>query len=82
MLDKFPAWARHFAIVMGAVLLAAVSEQINNGGFDLDSLGKAVVAGLVAQGLLWITPLTRQYGVGAPPPPGEPVINPDLPPVT
>lgn len=76
MLDTIPAWQRHLAIVVGTVVLGAISQAIAAGQFDLATVGAAVLSGLVAQGTLWLTALTRQYGVGAPPPPGQPVIDP------
>ena len=74
-LDQYPAWVRHLVIVVGTVVLGAVSQAIAAQKFDAATIGAAIVSGLVAQALLWLTALTRQYGVGAPPPAGEPVIE-------
>jgi uncharacterized membrane protein len=79
-LDKLPAWLRHLLIVVGVAALTTISQGFSNGGVDHISwkdVLNAVVAAAVGYGLLALTPLTRQYGVGAPPPPGEPVIEGD-----
>lgn len=74
MLDKLPAWVRHLAIVVGAVFLGTVAETIiASGGVSsvnwaaslLSAVDTAAVAGASAALLLWLTPATRQYGVGS-----------------
>lgn len=86
MLDKIPASARHALIVLLAAVLTTVGQVFSNHqstGADLTlsdvlwGLGAAVVTQL----LLWVTPLTQQYGVGAANPPVVPEITPGNPPV-
>lgn len=76
MLDKLPAWVRHLAIVVGAVFLGTVAETIiASGGVSsvnwaaalLQALDTAAVAGAATAAVLWLTPATRQYGVGSAP---------------
>lgn len=73
MLDRLPAWARHIAIVFGAVFGGSVANAIVTGGgvTSLDwitTLRTAVDLGAVSTAtavlVLWLTPLTRQYGIG------------------
>lgn len=69
-LDKIPASVRHSLIVLLAAVLTTLSQVFagHQGGDDLTlsdvlwGLGAAVVTQLI----LVITPLTQQYGVGAP----------------
>lgn len=76
MLDKLPAWVRHLAIVVGAVFLGTVAETIiASGGVSsvnwaaalLQAVDTAAVAGASAAAFLWLTPATKQYGVGSAP---------------
>lgn len=62
MLDKIPAEVRHILIMLIAALLGWASDNVLNLGLSplLASLAGVVVGTL----LLYITPLTRQYGVG------------------
>ena len=75
MLDNLPAWLRHLTIVVGAVFLGTVAEAIiSSGGVSsLDVVATlvaacdaATVAGASVAAILWLTPATRQYGVGTP----------------
>lgn len=75
MLDNLPAWLRHLTIVVGAVFLGTVAETIiSSGGVSgIDwaatlvlASDAATVAGASVAAVLWLTPATRQYGVGAP----------------
>ena len=64
MLDKLPAWARHLIILLAPGVLTFVSSTIVPG---LQAKGGvyATLAGLVAFGVLYVTPwFTTQYGVG------------------
>lgn len=73
MLDSLPAWARHLVILgISAVLYTVASAVVAaNGasGLDWATLGTtALDAGAVAvatSGLLYLTKLTTQYGVGS-----------------
>lgn len=74
MLDRLPAWARHLLIVAGSVFLAGVvSAVVDAGGVTgvdwpanlIADLNAAAVAVATASAALWLTPLTRQYGIGA-----------------
>ena len=76
MLDQLPAWLRHLVIVVGAVLLGTVAETIiASGGVSsvnwvetlLAAVDTAAVAGATTALFLWLTPATRQYGVGSAP---------------
>jgi hypothetical protein len=62
MLDKIPAEARHILIMLLAAVLGWASDNILNLGLPplVASLAGVVVGTLI----LWITPLTRQYGIG------------------
>jgi hypothetical protein len=62
MLDKIPAEVRHILIMLIAALLGWASDNVLNLGLSplLASLAGVVVGTL----LLYVTPLTRQYGVG------------------
>jgi hypothetical protein len=64
MLDHLPAWARHLLIALISALLAwAASDLVP---ILTDRGGLAAVAGAVLTSILLVlTPLVRQYGVGA-----------------
>lgn len=74
MLDNLPAWARHLLIVFGAAFGGSVASAIiaSAGVSTLDwplvlvgALDIAAVSTATTAAALWLTPLTRQYGVGA-----------------
>lgn len=62
MLDKVSPELRHFFIGLLAALLAVASEHISD--FNLSPVIGALVGAAIGYGLLWVTPLVRQYGVG------------------
>lgn len=79
-LDRLPAWLRHAIIVFVAAflgdLLPVVWGAFSSGGFAalsvldwsgllVDALEDSITATVTASGVLGLTPLTRQYGVGA-----------------
>ena len=62
MLDKIPAETRHIVIMLLAAVLGWASDNVLNLGLNplVASLAGVVIGTLV----LWVTPLTRQYGIG------------------
>lgn len=75
MLDRLPAWARHALIIAGSTFLAVVGKAILDAGgvtgLDVNAtaaaaLNQAAVAVVLGSGLLALTPLSRQYGIGSP----------------
>ena len=66
-LDKLPAQLRHLVILVTPVLLGWVTSDFlpwfSGRSPALAGLAAAIVTGLG----LWLTPLTKQYGVGAEP---------------
>ena len=80
LLDKIPASVRHSLIVLAAAVLTTASQVFSNhqaNGTDLTAADIAwgLGAAIVTQLLLWVTPLTTQYGVGSTTPPAPPVID-------
>jgi hypothetical protein len=80
MLDRLPAWGRHLlvlavlapllaglAIVLGAVIAAGGVDVDWSGTLKiaLDAVAVSAAGGLLSWCGLYLTPLTRQYGVGA-----------------
>ena len=64
MLDRFPPAVRHLLLMLLAAVLTWLSmDFVPNITGPLAAVGGAVVSILLA----WVTPLTRQYGVGSPP---------------
>jgi hypothetical protein len=61
MLDKVSPQLRHFLIGLLAAVLAAASQHI--GDLNLNPAIGALVGAAIGYGLLWVTPLTKQYGV-------------------
>lgn len=73
MLDKLPAWARHAVIVfggafasvvVGAIITAKGVTNIDWAVTAMDALNYGALATALSISALYITPLTRQYGVG------------------
>jgi hypothetical protein len=62
MLDRIPAEARHIFIMLLAAVLGWASDNVLNLGLPplVASLAGVVVGTLI----LWVTPMTRQYGIG------------------
>jgi len=67
MLDKLPAWLRHAAISLGATAALALIDHYQTGtaGLGLPPAAAVALAAVLPTLALWLTPLTRQYGVGA-----------------
>lgn len=85
MLDNIPASVRHAVIVALAAVLTTAGQvfsnhQANGTGLTLSDIAWGLGAAVVTQLLLWVTPLTQQYGVGAANPPAIPEITADVPP--
>jgi hypothetical protein len=75
MLDKLPAQVRHILIAVIGSVLTLVVKWFNSGINPLDfsngqwqQLINVAVAAACTSALLTITPLTKQYGIGTPPP--------------
>ena len=73
MLDSLPAWLRHLLIVFGATFAGSVCAAViaAEGVLSLDwlavlsaALDVAAFSVASSAAALWLTPLTRQYGVG------------------
>jgi hypothetical protein len=62
MLDNLPPGQRHLALLLIAAALAWLSTNVPN--LDLDPLGASLIGALATAALAYVTPLTRQYGVG------------------
>jgi hypothetical protein len=74
MLDKLPAWARHLLIVAGGTFAGTICTAVIGAGgvTDVDwlealraAVNLAAVTTATTAAALWLTPLTRKYGVGA-----------------
>lgn len=62
MLDKIaPEW-RHLILMLAAALLGWASDNLLNMG--LPPMAASMLGVVVAAGIAWLTPITRQYGVG------------------
>lgn len=72
MLDRLPAIARHLIILLlgalASVLLQWAGTDLVPWLKSLDGPVWSLVGALVAQVVLLLTPLVRQYGVGSQPP--------------
>jgi hypothetical protein len=75
VLDRLPSWLRHLLIVAGATAGGSLATAVVSAGgvttlawVDTltSALNAATVATATAAAALWFTPLTTQYGVGAP----------------
>lgn len=64
MLDKIPAEWRHITLMLAAALLGWASDNVLNLG--LPPLVASLAGVLVATAIAWLTPITRQYGIGKP----------------
>jgi hypothetical protein len=64
MLDKLPAFARHFALLVLAAALTVAGAEVVPALQDQGGVA-AVVGALLTALIAYLTPLTRQYGVGS-----------------
>ena len=63
MLDKLSPEARHLVLLLIGGLIAWASTELPT---QLEPLPASLVGAFTTILLTWLTPLTRQYGIGAP----------------
>ena len=63
MLDKLSPEARHLVLLLIGGLIAWASTELPT---RLEPLPASLVGAFTTILLTWLTPLTRQYGIGAP----------------
>lgn len=63
MLDKLSPEARHLVLLLIGGLIAWASTELPT---RLEPLPASLVGAFTTVALAWLTPLTRQYGLGAP----------------
>ena len=63
MLDKLSPEARHLMLLLIGALIAWASTELP---MHLDPLPASLLGAFTTVALAWLTPLTRQYGLGAP----------------
>ena len=63
MLDKISPEARHLLLLLVGCLIAWASTELPT---RLEPLPASLVGAFTTILLAWLTPLTRQYGTGAP----------------
>ena len=63
MLDKLSPEARHLVLLLVGGLIAWASQELPT---RLEPLPASLVGAFTTILLAWLTPLTRQYGIGAP----------------
>ena len=63
MLDKLSPEARHLMLLLIGALIAWASTELPT---QLDPLPASLLGALTTGALAWLTPITRQYGIGAP----------------
>ena len=62
MLDRLSPEFRHFAIGLLCAVLTVLAEYVPQLG--LHPMVAALLGAVIGYGLLWLTPLVRQYGLG------------------
>ena len=62
MLDKLSPEARHLMLLLIGAAIAWASTELPT---KLDPLAASLLGALTTAALSWLTPLTRQYGIGA-----------------
>lgn len=62
MLDRLTAEQRHVSLLLIGAGLAWASTELP--GLDIDPLAASLIGALATAALAYITPLTRQYGIG------------------
>jgi hypothetical protein len=63
MLDRLSPEARHLMLLLIGALIAWASTELPT---RLDPLPASLLGAFATAALAWLTPLTRQYGIGAP----------------
>ena len=63
MLDKLSPEARHLMLLLIGAVIAWSSTELPT---RLDPLAASLLGALTTAALAWLTPITRQYGIGAP----------------
>jgi len=63
MLDRLSPEARHLMLLLLGGLIAWASTELPT---RLDPLPASLLGAFTTVALAWLTPLTRQYGIGAP----------------
>lgn len=69
-MDTFPPLLRHLLLILGAALLTWVGSDIVPWLRDQGGAVPALLAALVTTAVAILSPLIRDYGVGARPPAG------------
>ena len=61
MLDKLSPEARHLMLLLIGGVIAWASTELPT---RLDPLAASLLGALTTAALAWLTPITRQYGIG------------------
>lgn len=67
-MDSWPAWLRHLVLMVAPVVLAWAASDLVPALQNKGGTAALVAAGLgvaISYALMWLTPVNRQYGVGA-----------------
>lgn len=65
MLDSWPPAVRHLFIILAPIALGWVTSDVVPVLKDRNPLVATLVGAAIVAILAWLTPLTRQYGVGS-----------------
>jgi hypothetical protein len=63
MLDKLSPEARHLMLLLIGAVIAWASTELPT---QLNPLAASLLGAITTAALAWLTPITRQYGIGAP----------------
>ena len=63
MLDKLSPEARHLMLLLIGALIAWASTELP---MHLDPLPASLIGAFTTVVLAWLTPITKQYGIGSP----------------
>ena len=61
MLDKLSPEARHLMLLLIGAVIAWSSTELPT---KLDPLAASLLGAITTAALAWLTPITRQYGIG------------------
>jgi len=64
-LDRVPAEVRHLIFACSSVAALALLQWVQAGGVQVPAPLQVVVAAVVPVLIAYVTPFTRQYGVGS-----------------